>query len=157
MQHSRMPFPFLLPNYIEGGYPSQRKSPQSELLSSLEALLAEKHRAEEACDGLRGEMEHLRRGLERRLADIHARSRRGGEGHSSSSSRVWVATGELQRSIRAFELAVMSACGQWDAEKRRTAASAEERTQRRLWVDFLVNPKVDSCSHFFHRISYCCS
>ncbi len=110
----------------------------------MDSLLSERQHSCDARDFLLSDMEHLRRGLERRLCDLHSRTCRGGsaENAAATSARVWEASGELQRGLRAFEVALMNLTGEWDKEKRRMATGAEERMQRRLWVDFQDNPKV---------------
>ena len=65
---------------------------------------------------------------------------KGDRSRYSGNAEVSAAAGDLQRGIRAFELLVIEASQEWEAEKRKL--TPELKAQRRLWIDFLSNPKV---------------
>ncbi len=48
---------------------------------------------------------------------------------------------ELQRLVRSFEIGVMQASSAWEKEKKQPQKSRYAQEQKRLWVDFMRNPK----------------
>ncbi len=134
-------------------------TPKVEVLSKLDVLLTSRDESVREVGERRRERDRLRADLESAMLQLSNLIRRSGSSSSSStsssSSNLQAVKGDLQRAVRAFEVKVLEAANRWEEEKRRATATPEQRAQRKLWIDFMLNPKVseqEEIEEFFRQM-----